>query len=118
MEMGERIKCLRLERGMTLEEVGEKVGVGKSTVRKWENGLIANMKRDKIAKLADVFNCSPSYLMGYEDNLTQDNAELLSDLLYDADKELLTYISKIKNMSEEQRQRIYGYVDSICEKRV
>ena len=37
---------------MTLEEVGNIVGVGKSTVRKWETGDIANMKIDKVTLLA------------------------------------------------------------------
>ena len=64
--MGERIKRLRSENNMTLEELGNKVGVGKSTVRKWENGIIANMRRDKIAKLADALNVSPAYLMGWK----------------------------------------------------
>lgn len=67
--MGELIKKLRIEHGMTLEELGDKVGVGKSTVRKWENGIIANMKRDKIAKVANVFGVSPSYLMGWDKNV-------------------------------------------------
>lgn len=53
---------------MTLEELGNKVGVGKSTVRKWENGMIANMRRDKIAKLADALNVSPAYLMGWNES--------------------------------------------------
>lgn len=61
--MGNIIKRLRIENNMTLEQLGDKVGVGKSTVRKWENGMIANMRRDKIAKIADVFNVSPSYLL-------------------------------------------------------
>lgn len=116
MEIGERIKQLRQEKGMTLEEVGNKVGVGKSTVKKWEDGQIANMKRDKILKLANAFQCSPSYLMGYEDNLTPNNSELLTNILYDKDKEFLKYIKKIQNLSTEQRQRIYGYVDSIIQK--
>lgn len=65
--MGDLIKKLRLEKGMTLEELGGKVGVGKSTVRKWENGMIANMKRDKIDKVAKALDVSPAYLMGWED---------------------------------------------------
>lgn len=67
MEMGEKIKYLRTRQGMTLEDLGNKVGVGKSTVRKWETGAIANMRRNKIASLADALNVSPSYLMGWED---------------------------------------------------
>ena len=72
MEIGEKIKFLRMRQGMTLEELGLKVGVGKSTVRKWETGQIANMRRDKIASLADALNVSPSYLMGWEDEINVD----------------------------------------------
>lgn len=66
MTIGEKIKSLREQKGMTLEELGNKVGVGKSTVRKWENGMIANMRRDKIAKLADALETSPAELMGWK----------------------------------------------------
>lgn len=66
MTVGERIKTLREQQGMTLEELGNKVGVGKSTVRKWENGMIENMRRDKIAKLANALGVTPLYLMGWE----------------------------------------------------
>ena len=69
-----RIKELRLARGMTLEEVGNIVGVGKSTVRKWEQGIIANMKRDKIAKLAKALGVAPSYLMGWDDDDHEESA--------------------------------------------
>lgn len=70
MNMGEKIRDLRIKKGLTLEELGDKVGVGKSTVRKWENGMIANMRRDKISKIADALNVSPAYLMGWEDETT------------------------------------------------
>lgn len=63
MNTGEKIKLLREKHNYTLEELGKKVGVGKSTVRKWETGMIANMGRDKIAKLAEVFDVSPTYLI-------------------------------------------------------
>lgn len=66
-DMANRIKELRTSQGMTLEQVAEKVGVGKSTVRKWETGMIANMRRDKIAALAKALNTTPMYLMGWSD---------------------------------------------------
>lgn len=68
MDLGDKIKTLRIKQGLTLEEVGTRVGVGKSTVRKWENGQIANMRRDKIAKIASALNVSPAYLMGWTDS--------------------------------------------------
>jgi transcriptional regulator with XRE-family HTH domain len=53
---------------LTLEDVGNAVGVGKSTVRKWETGDIANMRRDKIAKLASALHTTPAYIMGWSDD--------------------------------------------------
>ena len=66
-DLARKIKQLRLERGMTLEQVAKIVGVGKSTVRKWETGMIANMGRDKIALLAVALGTTPAYLMGWEE---------------------------------------------------
>ena len=58
-DIGKMMYERRKELGLTLEEVGAEVGVGKSTVRKWENGMIKNMGRDKIARLAKVLKLSP-----------------------------------------------------------
>ena len=66
--MGQKIKYLREQHNLTLEQVGDAVGVGKSTVRKWENGIIANMRRDKIAGLAKALHTTPAYLMGWEES--------------------------------------------------
>lgn len=76
MNIGQKIKNLREQKGMTLEELGNKVGVGKSTVRKWETGMITNMKRDKITKLAAALDTSPSYLIGWDDT---DNLNKIKD---------------------------------------
>ena len=64
-DMAQKIKSLRLSQNLTLEQVANEVGVGKSTVRKWETGMIANMRRDKIASLAKALHTSPAYLMGW-----------------------------------------------------
>ena len=68
--MAQRIKKLRQENGLTLEQVADVVGVGKSTVRKWETGMIANMRRDKIADLAKALGTTPAYLMGWPEEET------------------------------------------------
>lgn len=53
------LKQRRLELHLTLEEIGKEVGVGKSTVRKWEAGEIKNMGRDKIVKLSQALHINP-----------------------------------------------------------
>ena len=67
--IAQRIKALRQDRGLTLEQVADVVGVGKSTVRKWETGMIANMRRDKISLLAKALGTTPAFLMGWDDNI-------------------------------------------------
>lgn len=66
-EIGEIIYERRKELGLTLEDVGKAVGVGKSTVRKWENGMIKNMGRDKLAALAQVLQLDPVRLVPMPD---------------------------------------------------
>lgn len=66
-ELSTKIRALRSKHGLTLEQIAQQVGVGKSTVRKWETGFIENMRRDKIAKLAAALHTTPAYLMGWED---------------------------------------------------
>lgn len=61
------IRKRRLDLGLTLEEVGTAVGVGKSTVRKWETGDIENMRTDKIAKLCKVLKITPEAFMGWDE---------------------------------------------------
>ena len=78
--MSQRIKNLRKEKGLTLEQVADIVGVGKSTVRKWETGMIANMKRDKISSLAQALGTTPAYLMGWNEE-EADDKKISSDEL-------------------------------------
>ncbi len=66
--MGQKIKERRIELGLTLEELGNMVGAGASTVRKWETGYIKNMRSDKIRRVADALQVTPAYLMGWDES--------------------------------------------------
>jgi transcriptional regulator with XRE-family HTH domain len=81
MEINKLISDRRKELGLTLEEVGKIVGVSKSTVKKWEDGFISNMKRDKIALLSKALKLNPVVLITGEDNINneQNNNLLLSE---------------------------------------
>lgn len=63
MDIGYLIHSRRLELNLTLEEIGNYVGVSKSTVKKWEDGYISNMKRDKISSLSKILKISPVSLI-------------------------------------------------------
>ena len=96
--MSKRIKELRLARGMTLEQVASIVGVGKSTVRKWETGMIANMKRDKIAALAQALGTTPADLMGWEE-LNKSSPDKLE--LTEGEKLLLDLFNRVPEDKQE-----------------
>ena len=54
MTTGEKIKQLRIALGMSQEELGKIVGVKKAAIYKYENGLVVNLKRSTIEKLASA----------------------------------------------------------------
>ena len=76
MTMGERIKYLRESVGMTQDELGEKIGVQKSAIVKYEKGKVENIKRSSIKTMADIFGVSPCYLMGFDED--QDKVKTIS----------------------------------------
>lgn len=66
MTNGDRLRKLRQDKNLTLEELGEKLGVSHATIYKYEKGEIANMKQSTIKKLAEIFGVSPVYIMGLD----------------------------------------------------
>lgn len=70
-EVKDIIKNRRLELGLSFRELGKLCGVDKTTVRKWELGLIENMRRDKMVLLSKALDISPLVLLGLEDYIPQ-----------------------------------------------
>ncbi|MGG1638260.1 LexA family protein [Paenibacillus sp. NRS-1760] len=61
--VGERIKELRNGIGYTQIQLGEKVGVNRTSIANYETGK-ASPPLDIAIKLVSVFNCSADYLLG------------------------------------------------------
>lgn len=60
-----RLKELRKEKGLTQQELADIMGVTRRGYQKWEKGE-STMKSDKAQQLADYFDVSVGYLLGYE----------------------------------------------------
>ena len=65
MTRGDRIKKLRLDLGLTLQNVADAVGVSAPSVHGWERGAV--IKSDKIDAVARALHTTPAYLLGLED---------------------------------------------------
>ena len=61
--LNERLKLLRLQKGVTQRAIANGVGIGEGTVQKFEYGK-AKPKLDTLLRLADFFNVSTDYLLG------------------------------------------------------
>ncbi len=63
-----RIAKLREEKNMTQRQIAEALGVDVSTVRNWEKGRDGVKMFVRVAKLCELFNCSPSELYELEEH--------------------------------------------------
>lgn len=67
MNIGEKIKKLRKESGLTQEDLAVCANTTKQTIHKYETGIITNIPAKKITLIAEKLNTTPAYLMGWED---------------------------------------------------
>jgi transcriptional regulator with XRE-family HTH domain len=79
MTMGELIRYYRKDvLHMTQTELGEKLGINKAAIQKYEKGYVENIPRGRIKQMADLFGIKASELMCFEDekdNITCDIIE-------------------------------------------
>lgn len=120
MDFGERLRTLRTEKNMSMEEVGQHIGVGRANVYKYEHGMVKNIPPEKARKLAELFEVTVPYLMGWTDKRDADvpnplntiavpNSEMFVkayNVMTTADRMMLTEIfnrayEKLKKMEEE-----------------
>ncbi len=107
MTTGERIRQLRIQHQMTQEELGAKVGVQKAAIYKYENGLIVNLKRSTLEKLAIVLETTPTYLMGLEDD--ENDSSILSELT----PQQSALLASFDQLNEEGQQKAVDYVEDL-----
>ena len=93
----EIIKERRESLGYSLNELAEKIGVNRSTVMRWENGDVENMKRDKIVSLSEALKISPAVIMGWED-IEEPKVAKISDTV----KDINTLASQLDQSSQER----------------
>ncbi|KKI92670.1 hypothetical protein WQ54_08660 [Bacillus sp. SA1-12] len=66
MHIGERLKVIRLARGLTQEDVSEIINVDKGIISRAERS--SNVGSLLLRKLCITYNVSPSYVLELEDN--------------------------------------------------
>ena len=72
MNVYERVQELSKKQGISVRELGDKLGIGPTTLYKWKTQI---PKSDILVKVADYFGVSTDYLLG-RDTLTDTDVDL------------------------------------------
>ena len=77
MKIGEMIYQQRKKLNLTLEDVGKACGVPRSTVSRWENGVIKKISRSNQEALCTLLNIDPIMFFQREEVLTPEEMRML-----------------------------------------
>lgn len=76
LTIGERLKDLRVERGMNQKEVEDQTGIPASTLSAYENDTVGNVNVNAIVRLAGFYDVQPEYLLCLTDNKKRPDARI------------------------------------------
>ena len=86
MTIADRIQSLRKSKGMSQEELADRVGVSRQAVSKWESEQ-ATPDLDKIVIMSDIFEVTTDYLLKGIEPVKTDDHKTMADVL---DQKILT----------------------------
>ena len=118
MTLGNRVKMLREEKGMTQEELARALGKkDKSSIAHIENDK-RDIPRSMVVQLADIFDVSPCFLMGWQKDRKSapveiDKSVLTSLLKTFSDDEL----HKLAELSRAEAVEVVNYIDRLISER-
>lgn len=96
--LGKRIKELRLEKGLTLKQLGKMLNLGESTMSMYESGK-RSPDYNTLLKLSEIFNVSTDYLLGKTE--IKNPSDKISNAVED-DPQLLDFWNELKKREELQ----------------
>lgn len=122
--LGDRIKMLRKENGLTQEDFGKKFFVHKGTVSKWEKGQRVP-ETETLEKLANEYDVSIDYLLGRTDkrkpnHLTkEDLIKIAPEYAWLFEEEGLEYVELVDELKGKEipPEAIRELVDTILKYR-
>lgn len=76
MSIGARIKQRRKELNLSVDELAKKLGKNRATVYRYESNYIYNLPITVLEPLAAALECSPAYIMGWDETTADEITEL------------------------------------------
>lgn len=113
MNIGSRIKERRLELHLSLEQLGNKLGINKSTVYRYETGDIESMPIDILLPIAEALQTTPSALMGWDEPENDFSIEAAASLINEDDPLLQRLIGAYEAMDEKKRELLVDLAENM-----
>ena len=118
MTIGERIKRLRLEKGLTQEEVGKELGITKAAVQKYESNRITNFRVDMIRKMCILFDTTPAYFV-FDDveelHRSLDRKKLRRIIIAHFGNRFVEFLDVLNTLNEDGRRKVIEYTNDLNE---
>ena len=114
--IGERIKYLRVLADMSQEELGNRVGVQRAAINKYEKGMVTNIPISTIEKIAKTFDVSPTYLVGWdnvESNPLSAEVKILQGVKKFYGGEVVEIIEQYTQLNSTGKKRLLQYLDDM-----
>ena len=107
MTTGQRIAAKRKELELSQEGLGERLGVSRQSIYKWESDA-SLPEIDKLVALSRLFNVPVGWLLGVEEESTQGSDPLSEEQLRMVEEIFRRYQQEqsSKELSEEQRRQV------------
>ena len=112
---GERIKELRLLAEMSQEELGSRVGVQRAAINKYEKGTVENIPIKTIENIAQVFDVSPSYIVGWNNDEATLSAEVktIQGVNFFFGKDAVELLESFSSLTPKGKKKVLQYLDDI-----
>ena len=111
MNLGKRIRSLRIDNKMTQEELGRRLGVNRAAINKYEKGTVTNIPTDALLTMCAIFDVTPNYLLLGEMPDIQNSA--LREIRIMIGAEGMECIALLAGMSSSGRVRAIQYLEDL-----
>lgn len=95
MNKADRIRRLRIKRGITQSELADRLNTTKQTISKYEKGIVTNIPSDRIEALAMILETTPEYLLGWDQVVEEIKEPAMFDGLTENQKKLMQFVQSV-----------------------
>lgn len=115
MTIGDRIKKLRKEKGISVDKLAEIIGKDRATIYRYESNDIEKMPTSVLEPLATALGTTPAYLMGWDDTppTAEDTIVKLLKAQYKLNEQDVKFVMDYIKLTPAEREALRTAIEAI-----